>query len=101
VILSLAYNTTNYGEDPVGPATCSAFVPSRCGYDSLNVGLEEETGPSIGTQPLPSYAYVNSTYSAEYGAEPHGTVGTFSLANEWSGYQPLFEVKASKERVER
>jgi hypothetical protein len=95
-ILSIAYNTSNYGEKPVGPAACSAFVPSRCGYDSLNVGLEEGAGASTGTQPLPNYAYVNSSYSAEYGAEPHGTVGTFSLANEWTGSQPIFEVKASK-----
>jgi hypothetical protein len=95
-ILSLAYNTTNYGEHPVGAAPCSAYVPSRCGYDSLNVGLEEETGPSTGTQPLPDSAYINSTYAAEYGEEPHGTVGTFSLANEWAGYQPLFKVTASK-----
>jgi hypothetical protein len=95
-ILSIAYNTTNYGEKPVGPAACSLFHPSRCGYDSLNVGLEEGAGTSAGTQPLPNYAYVNSSFSAEYGAEPHGAIGTFSLANEWTGSQPIFEVKASK-----
>jgi hypothetical protein len=96
VILSIAYNTSNYGEHPVGAAPCSSFHPSRCGYDSLNVGLEEATGPSTGTQPLPNYAYVNSSYAVEYGAEPHGTVGTFSLADEWTGAQPLFKISASK-----
>ncbi|HXP28240.1 MAG TPA: hypothetical protein VN804_00665 [Solirubrobacteraceae bacterium] len=96
VILSIAYNTSNYGEKPVGPAACSAFVPSRCGYDSLNVGLEEGAGASTGKQPLPNYTYMNSTFAAKYGAEPHGTIGTFSLANEWTGEQPIFEVKASK-----
>lgn len=95
-ILSIAYNTTNYGEHPVGAAPCDQFVPSRCGYDSLNVGLEEGTGTSVGRQPLPEFAYIDSTWAAEYGAEPHGTVGTFSLANEWGGYQPLFKVTGSK-----
>lgn len=103
-ILSIAFNTSNYGAAPLGPQPCAAFVPSRCPYDALNVGTTEPANeeaptpvnPSIGSDPLPAYDYVNSTYAAMYGSEPHGTIGTFSLANEWTGYQPLFKVKASK-----
>jgi hypothetical protein len=94
-ILSVAYNTTNYGAAPVGPAPCDAFSPSRCGYDSLNVGLSE-TGPSTGGNPLTELDYVNSTFGELYGG--HGTVGTFSLADieteSATNYQPVFEVKA-------
>ena len=82
VILSVAYNTTDYGYEPT-------HVPGP--YDSLNVGV---TGAAtVGGQPLPEDAYVNSTWSAMYGGL--GTLGTFSLAGEWGGYQPEFEIKGS------
>ncbi len=95
-ILSIAYNTTNYGYAP----THSADV----GEDSLNLGLTEPANPeapspvapSVGSDPLPAYTYVNSTYLAMYEPEPHGTIGTFSLANGWTGYQPLFKVFATR-----
>jgi hypothetical protein len=103
-ILSVAFNTSNYGAAPLGPKPCAAFNPSRCAYDALNVGTTEPANeaspepvnPSVGSDPLPAYDYVNSKYAAMYEPEPHGTVGTFSLANGWTGYQPLLEVKASK-----
>jgi hypothetical protein len=103
-IVSVAFNTTNYGAKPVGPAACGKFNPSRCAYDALNVGVTEPANeaepapvaPSVGTDPLPAYDYVNSTYAAMYEPEPHGTIGTFSKANGWTGYQPLFTVKAGK-----
>ena len=103
-ILSIAFNTTNYGAEPIGPQPCGSFNPSRCPYDALNLGLTEPANPeepeavnpSVGTDPLPKYDYVNSSWAAMYEPEPHGTVGTFSLANEWTGYQPLFRVKAKK-----
>ena len=85
-IISVAYNTTTYGSKPAGEDK---------GEDSLNVGVTEPPGtPSVGKDPLPEDAYVDSTYPAQYGPEPHGAIGTFSLANEWTGYQPLFDVTA-------
>jgi hypothetical protein len=103
-ILSVAFNTTNYGAAPIGPKPCGAFNPSRCAYDALNVGVTEPANeespepvnPSVGSDPLPAYDYVNSSWAAMYEPEPHGTVGTFSKANGWTGYQPLFKVTASK-----
>jgi hypothetical protein len=102
-ILSIAYNTSDYGYSPQRPQPCNATA-TGCPYDSLNIALTEPASeeapvtptPSVGTDPLPNYAYVNSKWSAEYGSEPHGAEGTFSLANEWTGYQPLFKVLASK-----
>jgi hypothetical protein len=96
-IISVSYNTTNYGASPVGPAACSKFTPSRCAYDSLNVGLEEETGATTGTQPRPADAYVNSTWAGFYCDGGAGGTGTFRLdAGCWTGFQPLLAVKASK-----
>jgi hypothetical protein len=91
-IISVAFNTSDYGADPT-------HEPS-VGEDSLNVGLTEPpnfseptpVAPSVGSDPLPEDAYVNSLYSLMYGGK--GTVGTFSIAGEWTGFQPVFQVKA-------
>lgn len=92
-IISVAYNTTNHGASPIGPAACGA----QCPYDSLNVGLEEETGPTTGTQPRPDDAYVNSTWAGFYCDGGAGGTGTFRLDSGcWTGYQPLFAVRATK-----
>ena len=55
-IVSVAFNTTNYGAAPVSPKPCNAFNPERCPYNSLNVGVREvgEGPPSLGTDPFPS-----------------------------------------------
>ncbi len=92
-IVSVSYNTSHYGYTP------TACAPeSECPEDSLNVGLTEPPNyePTIGSNPSPEYTWINSTWAQVYEPEPHGTVGTFSYANEWTGYQPLFEVKASE-----
>jgi hypothetical protein len=96
-ILAIAYNTTNYGAAPVGPQPCSAFNPSRCAYDSLNVGLEEGQGATTGTQPAPASVFQSSTWTGVYCDGGAGGTGSFRF-NEgcWAESQPLFEVKASK-----
>ena len=82
-ILSVAFNTSNYGAAPLGPQPCAAFVPSRCPYDALNVGVQDGfsnpagTPPTVGAFPAPDIAYVNG-----------------APEEEWTGFQPLFEVKA-------
>jgi hypothetical protein len=91
-ILSVAYNTTDYCAAPTHEASV--------GEDSLNLGLTEPANfsepepvvPSVGSNPLPGDAYVNSSYSAMYGGL--GTVGQFTIAGEWTGFQPVFKVTA-------
>lgn len=91
-ILSIAYNTSDYGAEPTHAPTV--------GEDSLNLAVTEGGEPAkavtplVGSDPLPEYTYVNSTYAAMYEPEPHGAIGTFSLANGWTGFQPVFKVTA-------
>lgn len=95
-IVSVAYNTTNYGAAPVGPKPCNAFNPERCPYNSLNVGVREvgEGPPALGTDPFPSSTYINSTTAGNYCSNP-GAVGTFGISEGcWTEEQPTFEVKA-------
>ena len=96
VIISVAYNTSDYGLEPQRPKPCNSTT-AGCPYDSLNVGAEDALPES--SYPLPSYAYIDSTYSNEYcgSATPLGTFGISGSEGNpcWTGYQPSFSVAAT------
>jgi hypothetical protein len=99
-IISVEYNTTHYGYEPIGDAPCVSTT-AGCPYDSLNVGVGDGDTttpagePTVGTQPTPDDAYVNSTWTGAYCDGSLGT-GTFRFdAGCWTGYQPLFKVRAT------
>jgi hypothetical protein len=74
VIFGLAFNTTDYGPNPThvqGP------------YDSLNMALSPAT-PSIGSNPFPDTAYVNSVWGGFYSDKGVGGTGTFRQDTGWT-----------------
>ena len=81
-IITISFNTSDYGATPQRPQACNS-EPQGCPYDSLNVGVEDGfenpsgTAPTVGAFPAPDVAYVNG-----------------APESEWTGFQPLFEVKA-------
>jgi hypothetical protein len=81
-IVTISYNTSDYGATPQRPQACNS-EPQGCPYDALNVGVQDGfanpsgTPPTIGAFPAPDIAYTNG--------EPE---------EEWTGFQPLFQVKA-------
>jgi hypothetical protein len=83
-IITVAYNTSDYGAVPYGHSNPCNSTEAGCFYDSLNVGVQEGfehpagTAPSPGAYPLPTEAFVNG-----------------SVEGGWEGFQPLFEVKAA------
>ena len=81
IIYGLAYNTEHYGSVPTG-------VPGP--YVSLNFALSSDA-PSVGSNPLPGDAYVNSQNSADYGAADAGNLGTFGQGTGWSPYSGAVE----------
>jgi uncharacterized repeat protein (TIGR01451 family) len=89
VIVSLAYNTTHYGASPIGEgASCFGTTPG-CPYDSLNVGMAG--APTVGTQPIPNDAYLNSSWTGAYCS---GAAGTFRLDTGcWTGEQPALRIE--------
>ncbi|HLM84642.1 MAG TPA: hypothetical protein VK272_00485 [Solirubrobacteraceae bacterium] len=96
VIVAIAFNTENYGEYPTG-------VPGP--YNSLNVAVDSEYNEvtkewmefqpvSIGSDPAPADAYIDSTWGGAYCNEAEGT-GTFRLdPGCWKDLQPAFAIKA-------
>jgi hypothetical protein len=96
-ILSVSYNTSDYGAEPQRPKPCDS-EPQGCPYDSLNVGLAEletEPAPSVGAYPTPANAYQNTLYAPYYCDGGAGGTGTFRLDEGCWKYQPLFKVKAT------
>ena len=92
-IVSVAYNTSDYGAVPQRPQPCNS-EPQGCGYDSLNVGLAEETAPSVGSDPLMTSVYQDTKYAPYMCDGGAGGTGTFRLDEGCWTYQPLIRVKA-------
>jgi hypothetical protein len=94
VIVSIAYNTTHYGDFPVGESASCYTSSGGCGYDSLNVGTYSSA--SVGSYPLPADAYQSSTWSGAYCDNGTGGTGSFRLdAGCWTGFQPAVKIEAS------
>ena len=94
MIVSVAYNTSSYGDEPQGTQPCSSTTEG-CPYDSLNVAVREagEGGPTVGSDPFPDSVYVNSTTAGNYCSNP-GAVGTFGISEGcWTEEQPAIELK--------
>jgi hypothetical protein len=81
-IITISYNTSDYGSTPQRPQACNS-EPQGCPYDALNVGVQDGfanpagTPPTVGAFPAPDIAYADG-----------------APEEEWTGFQPLFEVKA-------
>jgi hypothetical protein len=94
VIVSLAYNTSDYGYQSYGDNTPCHASSGGCPYDSLNVALAAP--PSVGSDPAPDGAYLNSTWSGAYGDNGAGGTGVFRFDPAgWTGYQPAIEVSTT------
>ena len=98
VIYGIAFNTSGYGSAPMGYSNpCNATL-AGCGYDSLNVGLDGTTPPSVGVNPDPDDAYWNTQNAGFYCDGGTGGVGIFRRdggAGCWTGYQPSVKFTAA------
>jgi len=85
IIYGLAYNTADYGYNPIG-------TPGP--YNSLNFGLAD-VPPSVGSNPLPDTAYWNTSYAGFYTDGGAGGVGTFRQDTNWSPYSGAITFNAA------
>jgi hypothetical protein len=92
VIYGIAYNTSDFGAAPIGDATACHATSEGCGYDSLNVGLNDNaTNTTVGSDPNPGTVYWNTSTAANYCDEGTGGTGTFRIdgapntASCWDG----------------
>jgi hypothetical protein len=115
-IISIAYNTSNYGAQPQYPQPCNS-EEQGCPYDSLNVAVHEPgeaeagecsgvcnggpgegTKPAVGSDPDLSEDFLAST-SGAYFCAPHETNnnGVFGPTGPcWNEEQPVLKVVAKE-----
>ena len=100
IIVTLAYNTSNSGYNPVGDNT-PCRQNNDCGYDSLNVSAWGNGGVDngVGSVADSNGAMVNFTNAGFYcgsnpnGQPPGGTLVDDTSSNPcWSGYHPEIKV---------
>jgi hypothetical protein len=107
MIVSVAYNTSTWGYQPYGTSAFCATTPTGCGYDSLNVALNTiDAHPSVGSDPDPGDAYINSATPNVYCDGGAGGVTVFRLDAPagagtpcWTGFQPAIAISATAPAV--
>ncbi|HLJ13983.1 MAG TPA: hypothetical protein VKV15_05760 [Bryobacteraceae bacterium] len=83
LIFGVAYNTSTWGYHPLGVGGP---------YDSLNVGLNSTSGPSVGTDVNPDVVFWNT----HYGYTDNGADGldVFRPDTGWAPYVPAVQISA-------
>ena len=95
-IISVGFNTTSFGPEPVGTQPCSESPNPGCPYNLINVGLTSPGTPAVGTDPVPNDAYLNTPLAGDY-CENEAAAGHFALSKGcWEGLQATLEVKAKR-----
>lgn len=98
VIWTVAFNTSGYGETPLGYSTACSQTTEGCPYDSLNVGLNTSaTAPYVGADAQPAGAYLDSATPGQYCDAGTSGVGTLRLDDDcWGGFVPMAEITTKR-----
>ncbi len=93
VVFGIAYNTTDYGYNPIGQSAACFTSAGGCGYDSLNIALSQNPGDvTAGSNSNPGTLFQNSAIGAEYCDGGTAGTGSFRLDSPgnacWGGYTP-------------
>ncbi|RYD60787.1 MAG: hypothetical protein EOP84_36545, partial [Verrucomicrobiaceae bacterium] len=84
IVIGLAYNTANYGANPMG---------SNGPWNSLNFGLIA-SAPTVGTDLDPDDVMWNTSTAGWYTDGGAAGVGVFRQDTNWTGYAPAIRVDA-------
>lgn len=97
IIWTVAFNTTHYGNPPIGENTACYVSSAGCGYDALNVGVFSFPGaPYRGTDTDPNGTFLNSVSPSAYCDGGTGGTGVLRLDTPcWPGQRPLGEIRTS------
>ena len=98
VIWTVAFNTSGYGETPLGYNTACSQTTEGCPYDSLNVGLNTSpNAPYVGTDVQPDGAYLDSATAGQYCNSGTVVPGTLQLDDGcWDGFVPMAEITTKR-----
>ncbi len=94
IVVTVSYNTTHRGYNPIGEGAACYSTPQGCIYDSLNVG----TGTMIndGARLNPGTTWVNTTYGPDFFCDGTPQLGVLNLDSPTSAcsgsFEPAFKV---------
>jgi len=91
IVYGIAYNTSDYGYDPIGDgAACAAVQYAGCPYDLLNLGVEGSAPADVGTDESPNGAYQYAVFPSSYCDGGTGGTAVFRFDDGcWGGFNPL------------
>ena len=75
VLYGIVYNTSHHGPDPVGTSAPCYTEPGGCGYDGLNVLMNDTV--TVGSETAPGEVWMSSTFPGFYCDGGSGGVGVF------------------------
>jgi Ca2+-binding RTX toxin-like protein len=90
IVYGVAWNTSDYGYDPIGDgAACAAVQYAGCDYDLLNLGTDGNAPPFVGTDLSPNGAFQYSVFPSAYCDGGEGGSSVFRFDNGcWDGFNP-------------
>jgi hypothetical protein len=99
IIVSLQYNTTHYGPQPIGESAPCYTSSGGCGYDSLNISADGPGGP-VGSPIDPDGIWDSFTNAADYCVPSAGLGFRHDTAPGcWTTNHPQFEVDVATQQV--
>ncbi|WP_062209874.1 hypothetical protein [Streptomyces sp. NBRC 109706] len=98
VIWTVSFNTTGYGDSPIGTGAPCYSTVQGCPYDALNVGVQGFPGsPYVGVDIDPDGVFLDSANGSSYC--DGGAAGTGFLRLDspcWTDLRPLATITAGK-----
>jgi len=96
LIVTVAYNTTNYGPHPIGPTACNT-TSAGCPYDSLNISTDSNGGIFTGLPLDLNGIFVNYTLpnTSCTGTAGPGLALDVAATPCWDGFHPEIQVQVN------
>jgi hypothetical protein len=99
LIVTVKYNMSHYGPNPIGEGAACYATTAGCPYDSLNISTDGNGPSDVGGPGIPvSYNGIFVNYTIPNTACSPGTVVTGVLGLDdgcWTGYHPQIQVVAN------
>jgi hypothetical protein len=99
LIVTVVYNTTDYGPHPIGQTACN-LTSAGCPYDSLNISTDSNNGnyQRIGSVLDPNGIFVNYTLQGQ-SCSGAAAPGLALDAPCWAGFHPEIQVQVNTNAI--
>jgi hypothetical protein len=97
IVVTVAYNTTHYGPNPIGESASCFRTSAGCPYDSLNISTDTTSGTFVSAPLDANGIFVNYRLpnSSCTGAIATGVLLDDTAPGCWAGYHPQIAVRAN------